>query len=435
MTPDGRRDTAIVLSGGGAKGAYELGVLRALFEGASPSTRHRPVEAQIFTGTSVGGYNASFLASQPGASCLTALDRLEWIWRQRIANTPETCGNGVYRVRGLPFQGLDPSCLQRPFETLAEWANDGLFFANYAVVRGLNLLSSQAPLRARLAETVDVSAFFSTRPFESLVRQTIDRDALRASDRQLTIAASNWQAGTLQLFSKDDIAGPLGHQRIEASASIPGMFPPVAIEGVPYVDGGVLLNTPLRPAIRLGAEVIHVVYLDPLVENIPFPQLPNTIDTLYRLYAISLAANMKNDILTAQEINAALRMVEAGGEPPARGETRGEARGEEPPPDRAIRVARRIVERERQGQPYKFVEVHRYRPSNDLGAGGGLLDFRSEFIDRAIRLGYQDAVHHDCGGSGCLVLDRPPTRHQLWSEEERRTIAMQTPGNGGPRRS
>ena len=415
--PGSGRDTAIVLSGGGAKGAYELGVLRALFEGASPSTGHRPVEAQILTGTSVGGYNASFLASQVGVSSLTALDRLEWIWRQRIANTLETCGNGVYRIRGLPLQGFDPSCFERPFETLREWANDGLFFANYAVARGLNLLNSQAPLRARLAETVDISAFFSTRPFESLIANTIDLDALRASDKQLAVAASNWQAGTLQLFSKEDIAGPLGHQRIEASASIPGLFPPVVIEGVPYVDGGVLLNTPLRPAIRLGAEVIHVIYLDPLVENIPFPQLPNTLDTLYRLYAIGLAGNMKNDILTAQEINAALKMVQAGVEPRE--------------PDRAFRVARRIVERARQGRPYKWVEIHRYRPTNDLGGGGGLLDFRSDFIDQIIRLGYQDAVNHDCGGSGCLVLDRPPTRHQLWSEEERQTIAMQTPGGRG----
>ncbi|HEY7214963.1 MAG TPA: patatin-like phospholipase family protein [Thermoanaerobaculia bacterium] len=412
--PDDGKTTAIVLSGGGAKGAYEIGVMKALFEGASPATRHQPVAAQIYTGTSVGAYNASFLASQGGVPCLAALDRLEAIWRRRIANTPDSCGNGIYRVRGLPFQGLDPSCFERPFNTLLDWASDGLFFANYAAVRSLNLLTSRAPLRARLSETIDVSALFSTRPFESLVASTIDLAAIRASEKQLTIAASNWRSGTLQLFSKEDVAGSLGQQRIEASASIPGLFAPVVIEGVPYVDGGVLLNTPLRPAIRLGAEVLHVIYLDPLVENIPFPQLPNTLDTIYRLYAIGLAANMKNDILTAQEINAALRMVREGVEP------------EEP--NRAFRVAHRIVEREREGRPYRWVEVHRYRPTSDLGGGGGLLDFRQGFIDQLIRLGYQNAVDHDCGAAGCLVLDRPPARHQLWSPEERQTIVMQTPG-------
>ncbi|MES1241633.1 MAG: patatin-like phospholipase family protein [Acidobacteriota bacterium] len=416
MTPGNGRDTAIVLSGGGAKGAYELGVMRALFEGASPASGHRPVEAQIFTGTSVGGYNASFLASQGGVASIAALDRLEGIWRKRIAKTPETCGNGIYRVRGLPLQGLDPGCLERPLDTLLEWANDGLFFANYAVVRGLNLLSSQAPLRARLAEAIDVSAFFSTRPFESLITKTIDLDALRVSDKQLVIAASNWLAGTLRLFSKEEIASPLGHLRIEASASIPGMFPPVVIEGVPYADGGVLLNTPLRPAIRLGAEVIHVIYLDPLIEKIPFPQLPNTFDTLYRLYAIGLAANMKNDILTAQEINASLQLAQGG--------------AEREEPDRGIRLAHRVVERARQGRPYKWVEVHRYRPTTDLGGGGGLLDFRSDFIDQTIRLGYQNAANHDCGAAGCLLLDRPPARHMLWSEEERQTVTMQAPGGG-----
>jgi NTE family protein len=407
------RPTGIVLSGGGAKGAYEIGVMRALFEGASAATGYRPVEAQIYTGTSVGGYNASFLASQGGMPSLTALDRLEGIWRRCIANTPDTCGNGVYRVRGLPFQGLDPSCLERPFETLREWADDGLFLASYAIVRGLNLFNSQTPPRARIAETVDVSAFFSTRPFQSLVEDTIDLAALRASDKQLTIAASNWRDGTIQLFSQEELAGPLGHRRIEASAAIPGLFAPVVIEGIPYVDGGVLLNTPLRPAIRLGAEVIHVIYLEPMVESIPFPQLPNTLDTLYRLYAIGLAANMKNDILTAQEINAALKTE----------------------PSLAFRVASRIFERALQGRSYRRLEVHRYRPTSDLGGGGGLLDFRTDFIDQVIRLGYEDTVRHDCAALECLTLDLPPARHMLWSEEERQAIAAQTRGFADPGRS
>jgi NTE family protein len=418
----GGRTTGIVFSGGGAKGAYEIGVLRALLEGASPATGYRPVEAQIYTGTSVGGYNACFLASQGGMPSLTALDRLEEIWRRRIADTPDTCGNGVYRVRGLPLQGLDPGCLERPLETFLEWANDGLFFANYAVVRGLNLFNSQTPPRARIAETVDVSALFSTRPFQKLVEDTIDRDAIRSSDKRLAIAASNWRDGTIQLFAQEEIAGPLGHQSIEASAAIPGLFAPVVIEGVPYVDGGVLLNTPLRPAIRLGADVIHVIYLEPMVEKIPFPQLPNTFDTLYRLYAIGLAANMKNDILTAQEINAALNLALEGGAAPAE-------------PSRAFRVVRRIFERAQQGRPYRRLEVHRYRPTSDLGGGGGLLDFRADFIDQVIRLGYQDTVSHDCGALGCLALDRPPARHMLWSEEERQTLALHTSGPGGPARS
>jgi predicted acylesterase/phospholipase RssA len=368
------------------------------------------VEPQVYTGTSAGAYNAVLMAAQGSAPALAAVERLEEIWLRRIANSPETCGNGIYRVRGLPFQGLDPSCFQNPAETLAEWVGDGLFFVRYAFVRGANLLTSQAPLRSRVAELFDLAALFSARPFERLLAETLDLGALRASEKRLTVAASNWRDGLLRLFGKEEITDRFGAAAVEASAAIPGIFHPVMIEETPYVDGAVLLNTPLRPAIRLGADVLHVIYLDPLVEDIPFPQLPNTLDTLYRLYAISLAANMKNDILTAQEINAALGL---GGE-------EGTAGGVES--DRAMRVARRVVERARQGRPYRRLTIHRYRPTSDLGGGGGVLDFRQDFIEQVILLGYEDTVRHSCEGSQCLVLDRPMARHMLWSREERESI-------------
>ena len=56
--------SAIVLSGGGAKGAFEVGVLLALAEGRSAATGHRPLSTDIYTGTSVGAFNATFLASR-----------------------------------------------------------------------------------------------------------------------------------------------------------------------------------------------------------------------------------------------------------------------------------------------------------------------------------------------------------------------------------
>ena len=60
---DGREPRqAVVLSGGGANGAYEVGVLLALCEGASPATDYVPLSAEIYTGTSVGAYNVAFMA-------------------------------------------------------------------------------------------------------------------------------------------------------------------------------------------------------------------------------------------------------------------------------------------------------------------------------------------------------------------------------------
>src|SRR5436305_4775579 len=119
---------ALVLSGGGARGAYEVGVMKALFEGTASTTRGRPLTARIFTGTSVGAYNAAFLAQDenPGADSLA---RLQAIWQDRIASTLGSCGNGVYRLRADPFQFLDPGCLSNPMQLLANLGRNALFWS------------------------------------------------------------------------------------------------------------------------------------------------------------------------------------------------------------------------------------------------------------------------------------------------------------------
>ena len=386
-----------MLSGGGAKGAYEVGVMKALYSGASPATGFTPLEAQIFTGTSVGAYNAAFMASRPrrGAEAIT---ELETIWRLRIANTPDGCGNGIFRIRGLPLQGLDIGCLRRPVEDLIELAKDSTFFANFALVRGMNLITSQAPVRTRVAEIVDLSALFSVAPLDSLVRETISASELRNSENRLTVVASNWKEGKLKLFTKEDITERVGTAALLASAAIPGIFPPVEIAGTPYVDGGVLNNTPLRPAIRNGANAVHIIYLDPVVEDIPFPQLPNTLNTVYRMYAILQAANVLNDLNRARNVNRALEITQQRARPSF-----------ELNASDAVEItqlaARVVGRRRREGRPYRSLIIHRYRPVNDLNGGEGLLDFSSQNIESLIDLGYRDAVNHQCQASGCEIPD------------------------------
>jgi NTE family protein len=53
-------ETALVLSGGGAYGAFSVGVIKALFAGRSPSTGYQPLQPGIFTGTSVGAFRGGF---------------------------------------------------------------------------------------------------------------------------------------------------------------------------------------------------------------------------------------------------------------------------------------------------------------------------------------------------------------------------------------
>ena len=63
MTSGGKHRQAVILSGGGANGAYEVGVLKALLTGQSPATDFQPLDPDIFTGTSVGAFNAALLVS------------------------------------------------------------------------------------------------------------------------------------------------------------------------------------------------------------------------------------------------------------------------------------------------------------------------------------------------------------------------------------
>ena len=74
------RAQAVILSGGGANGAYEVGVLKALFMGQSAATLHTPLEPDIFTGTSVGAFNAAFLVSCWHKYGLASVANLENVW-------------------------------------------------------------------------------------------------------------------------------------------------------------------------------------------------------------------------------------------------------------------------------------------------------------------------------------------------------------------
>jgi len=391
---DGARH-AVVLSGGGARGAYEIGVLQALFAGECPATAGRPLQSRIFSGTSVGAFNAAFLAQQANADA-EAIDRLTRIWRGRIADTLGRCGNGVYRLRADPRRLVDPGCLRRPLELLGDLARDTLFWTGYAAVYGTQMLAADAPLRVRVLESFNLAALFSRGPLEALLADTIDLACLRTSPSALSVVATDWKHGRAIVFCKPDIVGRVGTDAILASAAVPGIFMPVEIDGSPFVDGALLMNTPLKPAIRDGADVLHVIYVDPTTGDLPFPDLPNTLDTFYRIYTILMATEINTDAMHIATIDEEL--AERAG--------RGAAPGNELPAVRAKRsigLGRRGRERVREEKLYRPLVIHRYRPTAELGGAETFLDFSQPMIDRMIRQGYEDALSHDCRDAQCVL--------------------------------
>jgi NTE family protein len=393
---------AVILSGGGAYGAYEVGVLRALLGGEMVGAGYRPIEPGVFTGTSVGSFNAAIMVSRPGEPSGRTADLLEEIWLNEVADSERSCGNGVFRFRGDVLRLFDPNCYADPVSPFERLGDDVAYYARSAFRRGLNAIMGEGGLGSRALQFVDVSALISVAPFYEMLRRTIRSEAIRYSDRELRVVATNWETGEVKTFENRDVADEeFGPRMIMASAAIPGIFPAVRIGEHIYVDGGAVMNTPLKCAIQAGASMLHVVYLDPDVSNIPLSRLMNTIDTFDRVYTIMLATKMNEDIETAAWINQGLETVERASREGAGALTGAEITS-------FVRVAAQIEERLRAGRQYRKLTIHRYHPKGDLGGPLGMLDFSRDSVTRLIARGFEDAVFHDCDESHCIFPDTPP---------------------------
>ena len=405
---------AVILSGGGGYGAYEVGIMKALLGGEMAGAGYRRIEPAIFTGTSVGSFNAAIMVSQPGVTSGETTEALERIWFEDIADNAQRCGNGVFRFRGNVLRLIDPVCYRTPMGPFQQLGNDIGFVGQSLFTRSLNALMTQGSIANRALQFVDLSALISVEPFRDLVKKTISSEAIRESKRKLRVVATNWETGEVKTFENKDVADEeFGPQMIMASAAIPGLFPPVKIGTDVYVDGGTVMNTPLKCALQAGATTMHVVYMDPDVGNIPVSRLMNSIDTFGRVFTIMLATKINEDIETAAWINQGLRAMELA----ARAGSAADLGAEDI--TAFIRVAGQIEARLREGRPYQKLTIHRYHPKDDIGGPLGMLDFTQESISRLLARGYEDAVFHDCDQSKCIFPDQapPPEAVGRWAGE------------------
>jgi predicted acylesterase/phospholipase RssA len=380
----------MVLSGGGAFAAYEVGVLKALMTGKAPFTRNRRIDPDIVTGTSAGSYNGAMLVSRWAMDPLDAIADIERVWLEDLAENE--CGNGVFRWRGNPFNFFDVRCfLQNPPRFFWQRVEDVAFATRNFAVRLGGLVSSSGPLEMRLMDLLNFSNLISTHPFPELIRRTVDFEALRRSDIAFQAITTDWATGQLREFHKEDLDEQRGPLIIMASSAIPGLFPPVDIPPSIFVDGGLLMNTPLSPAIAAGATDIHVVYVDPRVEEIPLPEMQTTMSAMQRMLYIMWADTVERDIREAARINGVIERW-LRGERPA-GAAAGPAIGH---------TAETLQDLER-GRRLRRVSIHRYRPRQLLGSILGMLDFAADQSRDLIARGFVDAVEHDCVREGCVL--------------------------------
>ena len=228
---------ALVLSGGGARAAYQVGLLRSL------ARRHPDLQAPILVGVSAGAINAACLAAHPG-SFAEAVEHLTRLWHGLEVDN-------VFRVDARSL-----------LTNMARWA--------------LRLVSGGGRLAPQVHGLVDTEplrrflhASLGAAPGGEItgISRAVDSGRLRS----FAVITSNFGTGqslvwvdgkNVQAWERPNRRSRRSRITVEhvmASAALPVFFPAVALDGSWHGDGGIRLTAPLAPAIHLGADRILAI--------------------------------------------------------------------------------------------------------------------------------------------------------------------------------
>ena len=223
---------ALVLAGGGARAAYEVGVL------AGVADRAPGLEFPIVTGVSAGAINAVHLAAHPGPLA-AAVGALRAQWSRLVVER-------VYRIRpGRLARGLLLGAAHTAFGRGGE----------AAAVRGLLDMS---PLREFLGANLDFAQLDANIAAGRLRAAAVSATSY-ATGQTVTFVHGPPDAPTWQRALRYAVRSRLALDHVMASAALPILFPAVRIGDGFYGDGSLRQTAPLAPAIHLGARAILVV--------------------------------------------------------------------------------------------------------------------------------------------------------------------------------
>lgn len=269
----------LVLTGGGARSAYQVGVLRALAELLPRGRNPFPV----IVGTSAGGVAASVLASQAHR------------WRRAVTGLEEVWAN--FRVAQV-FEVGSSHMLRGGLHWLLALATGGLLLAPPRSIL------DNSPLRALLAAHIDWRG----------IRMSIERGHLRG----VALCATSYASGQSVTFydGAGDIAEWARSQRLGkhtelsldhlmASVGIPLLFPPVRLGDEYFGDGAMRQLNPLSPAVHLGADRLLVIGVRARrAAGVATTQIPATVPMPGQIFGFML------DTLFTDQIYADLEQLE-----------------------------------------------------------------------------------------------------------------------------
>lgn len=231
---------ALVLSGGGVKGAYQIGVLKHLIVDLDR-------QYDILCGVSVGALNTSFLSMFSKEEEKEGFQSLLDFWL--------TVDNDKIWKNWFPFGKLH-----------ALW----------------------------------LKSMYNSQPLIDTVHQYITLDAVRKSGRKVCVGAVSLTTGNYRSFTQDDDSFVDG---ILASSAFPSGLKPISIGNELYTDGGVKHITPLKEAIDLGADEIDVILCSPEKTTASYDNNSTTIKLALRTIDLMSDEIMNSDLKMANLYN------------------------------------------------------------------------------------------------------------------------------------
>lgn len=229
------KKTALILSGGGARGAYQVGVLKGLAEILKAKKVDNPFK--ILSGVSAGAINTAMLAGSPD-NFPTSVERLIYLWSQIKSEQ-------VFKMNLFSLNKLSITSLLTGGSNLK-----------------YNSLLDTEPLRELLSEHINFAQIqenVKSKKYDSVIitaNNYFDNAAVSFIDHNKK-AEQTWQnwndSRRIPEYS------PIKLDHVMASSAIPILFPPISIDGVDYGDGCVRNSTPCSPSLRMGAEKLFVI--------------------------------------------------------------------------------------------------------------------------------------------------------------------------------
>ena len=241
----------LVLSGGGGKGAYELGVWKALKE----LKIHKYID--VFSGTSIGAFNAVLFAQDD-------IEAAEDLWKEVT---------------------MDKIVPTTKFDLLKKGI--GLFIG----AKSINLAKKY------LNQKIDEGAVSKEGAIE-IINKYLDIEKVKNNNKICYAACTELSDFNIKYFKLNDYTEEVAKEIVLASASLPLIYEATEVMGKKYIDGGVSDNTPIQPVYGEGCDIIIVLLLSKEA-RIDRDLYPNT--HILELYPRNLNEKLLNGTLNLDE--------------------------------------------------------------------------------------------------------------------------------------